>query len=504
MRVLMLVLGVLAAGAAGSLALFTAGDVPGAAVGVGLLVLVVGGLWLARAAMRALTLVFAVVLVGALGFGGWNAYELASAFTTTAGDSEPPDARALASAEAKIESVEQQAGFRLELTQDELEAMVQDALLDGNGPIHTVEVELLRDAEGEPGYLDFTARFKNGSLTATGEVSYELVAGEIHLKIRDVGVGRFSLPAAARGAIEDLVERVTDLNQTLAEERVTVQELSVGGGRLVLVGAKAGGEVLTSETLLSGLREQVSGLSVSAAAPPVERIPPGEVNGVEHPGDVVYVALGDSLAANVGVDQPREGYVSRFHAEVQRRDGRPYGLRNLGISGETSGSLLRGGQLDEAVAYMGGRDVAYVTLDIGANDLLPHLGSSDCAEAPAGVACATRIEASLATYRQTLSQVLERIREAAPQAQIVFLRTYNPFSFGLALDFERATDEAVTRLNEIAAEVAREHGVRVADGDALLKGTAAATTHMTDSPPDIHPRGIGYSALAAALLDAIE
>ena len=43
----------------------------------------------------------------------------------------------------------------------------------------------------------------------------------------------------------------------------------------------------------------------------------------------------------------------------------------------------------------------------------------------------------------------------------------------------------------------------VADGLTPLSGRAASATHMTETPPDIHPTGAGHDALAAAILDAL-
>jgi lysophospholipase L1-like esterase len=502
MRLLAVLLGVLAAIAAGALALFVYGEAVAAGLLVALLVLAVLTARAGSAFARAMLVLFLVVFVGAASLGGWHAYTLAAALTASSGAADAPEPAALASAERKLDALDRQGGFRVELTAAELEAVIQDAIAQGETPIRRVEVTIV-GAGPEPGYVEFTAHFKSGSLTARGSVAYELHAGEVRLRIREAGIGRLALPAVARGAVEDLIERISDLNSTLTERRVTVQRLDVRDGAIVVIGTQADGRVITSASLLAGLSQRVSGLAVSAAAP-AERIGLGEVDGPERAGDPVYVALGDSLAANVGVDRAREGYVSRVHAELQRRDGRPYGLRNFGVSGETSATMLRAGQLDAALDFMRGRAVAYVSIDIGANDLLPHLGSDDCAGAPAGPACTARVEASLEAYATSLADLFARLRAAAPTAEIVFLQTYNPFSLGLALDFERATDQAVMQLNAVATRTARAHGIRIADGFTPMKGTASATTHMTASPPDIHPRSIGYAVLAAALLDALD
>jgi lysophospholipase L1-like esterase len=219
----------------------------------------------------------------------------------------------------------------------------------------------------------------------------------------------------------------------------------------------------------------------------------------------VIVALGDSLAANVGVDDAPHGYVSRVHAELQRQDGVAYGLRNFGVSGETTGTMIRNGQLDVAISYMETVEVAYVTIDIGANDLLGHLGSDDCADDIDAPACTKRLEAAFATYRANLAMILDRLAAAAPDATIVYLTAYNPFSLGLSggVGFERRSDEILRAFNDIGAALAIDRGILAADGFTPMQGTTAATTHMLDAASDIHPRGIGYDILAGAIIDAI-
>ncbi|MBM4416011.1 MAG: hypothetical protein FJ035_07170, partial [Chloroflexi bacterium] len=226
------------------------------------------------------------------------------------------------------------------------------------------------------------------------------------------------------------------------------------------------------------------------------------VDGREAPGSRWYVALGDSLAANAGVARARDGYVSRLHGALSERDGVAYGLRDFALSGESSGTILRA-QLSQAATFMRGADVAYVPIDIGANDLLPHLGSEEWSDGLALPACQSRVEASLAAYRANLDWLFREVRAAAPRARVLFLEIYNPFSFGIpGLAFEMDTDRVTQQLNVVAAEVAVRHGVLVGGCYTPLRGRAAGATHMSDSPPDIYPRAAGYDALAAALLEA--
>ena len=96
-----------------------------------------------------------------------------------------------------------------------------------------------------------------------------------------------------------------------------------------------------------------------------------------------YLALGDSLAAGF---QPGKGetpgYVGMLWRSVRKEQISSLELRNVGCSGETSGSLITGNhspchyaagsQLNAAVDFLEAHvgEVAFVTIDIGANDIV--------------------------------------------------------------------------------------------------------------------------------------
>ena len=508
LRILALILGIPTALVVGALALFTVGEVWAVAAIIVVLLFAIGALFAEKPLPMALVVVFPIALVGSVAYGGYNAYQLVQALTDESGPTDPADPDALASVEAKLDAIDTQAGFRIELTEAEMTAFLQDGLAENDTPIRAVFVDALAPGEGdEQGELRFEAAFKSGGLSAEGRVSYELRDGGFSVELLEIDVGAFRIPGVVLGALDDLVNGVldvNDVNDVLAEERATVQSVEVTDTSVVIVGTQAGGELLTAGALLQGLRENAEQIA-GAVEPPPEQYGAGNVNGTSADGASYYVALGDSLAANVGVDQPRDGYVSRFHRQILAADGSTLGLRNFGRSGETSGTLISGGQLQQAFDFIDSFPVEVVTLDIGANDLLGHLGSAECAESANDPACVQRIEASLVTYRTNLDRVFRDLTRAAPRATVVFLLTYNPFSFGFnVVGLEQDTDAIMTRLNDVAVEVALVYGVLIADGFTPMQGTAGATTHMAEAPPDIHPRAIGYDILTGALVEAIQ
>lgn len=496
------VLALLTALVVGTVALLVIGPVPAAIV----VVLVVGaGVVAQRDAGglgRPIGIVLLVALLGVGSYGAILTVELLEALATTEGVVDPVDAAALEAAEAKIGEASSGSAFRLELDEAELEAVVQEGLVSARDTIPVRRVDL--DLRGATRDLAFTASFKSGAgVVASGTAQIRAEAGGIEVDLGPLDFGRLQVPGLAAGAVQEVLAAVTDLNAALLAERASVQSVEVGEDVLVVTGTRATPDVLTDAQLLDAILAQAGGALGSVEAPP-ERIGRGVEASLDAPGSPVVLAVGDSLAANVGVDDPRDGYVSRVHAAVQRADGRSYGLRNLGVPGETSGTLLSGGQLEQAEAVLAARPATLVLLDIGANDLLGHLTSADCSADLASGPCQRRVEETLVAYRANLATILDRLTAAAGDARVVLLQAYNPFSLGIGESTQaRASSAILRRLNQVAAEEAARRGVVVADGFTPMEGTTAATTHMLDPEPDIHPNAAGYDVLAAAIVDAL-
>jgi lysophospholipase L1-like esterase len=235
-----------------------------------------------------------------------------------------------------------------------------------------------------------------------------------------------------------------------------------------------------------------------------------------------YLALGDSLAAGrqpTTGDQPTRGYAGPVLAGLQQTEPGTQ-LKNLGCSGETTGSLLRGGlcrypegtQLAAATAFLAAHPgaVPLVTLDIGANNVLA------CAGAAIDPTCAANATTSAAT---DLASILGRLRAAAPQARIVVLTYYNPllaaYRQGAAgRQYATASQPLLASLNAVITAAAASVGASVADvagafETALTSGSPEPTnvarvcawTWMC-SRQDIHANDEGYAVMARAVLAA--
>jgi lysophospholipase L1-like esterase len=183
-----------------------------------------------------------------------------------------------------------------------------------------------------------------------------------------------------------------------------------------------------------------------------------------------YVSVGDSLAAGVqpigdAADMHRtdEGYAEQLLA-IARQHSPRLSLIKLGCPGETTTSLIDGGicsyrhgsQLDEAVSFLRAHrnHVAFITIDIGANDF--PCQAPECF--PAGVA---KIQANL-------PKILSALRKAAGRdVPIVGMTIYNPFLAAWLLggqDYAKMSQlDMMGPLNDLFRGIYKAGGAKVAD-----------------------------------------
>ena len=267
------------------------------------------------------------------------------------------------------------------------------------------------------------------------------------------------------------------------------------------------------------------GLALTAIAAGLVTAP---IVGADRP--VYYVALGDSLAtgaqpASSGVvnhlaaaNGTNRGYVDVLHAAL--REAIPgLQLRNFGCGGEGTVSMIEGGfgfdyrcgygktsQLDEAVEFLDAHaaEIAVITIDIGANDLLSGGGVPD-------------IEVNLPV-------ILDALRDVAGSAvPIVAMNYYDPFVAPVwfathDLDQLQAEIDSVVGFNDFLEGIYSAAGVRVADietafttrdliiGSSGLPRTverACAWTWICEVG-DIHANDAGYQVIADTFLDVIQ
>jgi lysophospholipase L1-like esterase len=227
-----------------------------------------------------------------------------------------------------------------------------------------------------------------------------------------------------------------------------------------------------------------------------------------------YLALGDSLAFGVGASNASTtGYVARAHEALGGSDRyRELGLDlvNVGVAGATSADLVaEGGQLDAAISQITSRrdtdsaddDVEVITVDIGGNDLLTLVApGSPCLESASVEPCRAAFGDVLSAIQRNLSDALTRLREAAPEAVLVVVDLYNPYS-GTGDLREPIAEIGVGQANGVISAVTAnpDLGVRTASIFQLFGGRGGQWI----APDGIHPNDSGHAVIAEAVIAAI-
>jgi lysophospholipase L1-like esterase len=251
-----------------------------------------------------------------------------------------------------------------------------------------------------------------------------------------------------------------------------------------------------------------------------------------------YVALGDSLARGVqpdatGASVPTtEGYAERVFA-VERRHRPGLRLKKLGCPGETSTSMIRGGichyragsQLAAARSFLrahAGR-VAFVTLDIGANDI------DGCVKN--GALDTTCVSTGVTAAGKNVPRIVKQLRTAAgPATRMVGMTYYDPFlalyvqggasqtlavaSVTLAKSFNSTLAGAYAGAKFAVADVAKAFATEdqtpttVAGVGTIPTNVAricALTWMCAPAPrgPNIHANPAGYALLARTFEKAL-
>jgi lysophospholipase L1-like esterase len=229
-----------------------------------------------------------------------------------------------------------------------------------------------------------------------------------------------------------------------------------------------------------------------------------------------YVALGDSITFGFQPnDDITDGYADDLFSDLRAADVTD--SLNFACGGESSTTMIQGGcqfkfathvkysgsQLNAAINFLHAHpgQVSPVTLDIGANDMLPDYDAAHCT-------AKSTMDADLATLDTNLTKtILPRLlRElTTPRGQrtgdLILLDYYNPFakqcpdsaSFIHVLNDHLVSDAAQFRVPVVDVYTAFGGDAQMADNVCTLTWFCDATFH------DFHPTSRGYRVIADTL-----
>jgi lysophospholipase L1-like esterase len=241
-----------------------------------------------------------------------------------------------------------------------------------------------------------------------------------------------------------------------------------------------------------------------------------------------YLGLGDSLAFGY---QPNldwsHGYVYQFYSNLQAHGSKS--RTDYGCNGEKSTTFIKGGcpyayalhnyyfgsQLNAALSFLKNHagNVSPVTLDMGANDVLPDINSSTCQ-------VSSSWESDLATMNTNLTgtilpKLISALKNSSGQltGDLVMMNYYNPFankcpadaSYTTELNNDLATDWNAAWAAQgfsppphglVDVYTAFANNPPPPTGDGVQN--VCTNTWMCSSSADIHATTAGYGVIAGA------
>ncbi|WLW53615.1 SGNH/GDSL hydrolase family protein [Streptomyces sp. YU58] len=273
------------------------------------------------------------------------------------------------------------------------------------------------------------------------------------------------------------------------------------------------------------------GLAISAAAIALSTPGPAIADEATNGKDATYyISLGDSLTTGYQPDVDKDtdlAYTDDLYAQLKQRTP---GLKHirLGCTAETTESLIKGGKCDypnaksqldaalQALAQHRGK-VAYVTLSVGANDILLNCVG------PAGSLDGACLNSQSQTMAKNLAQIAGALREAGTKNTRFVGSTYhNPFlaTWLLGAAGQQAAKESaplVGAANTGITQVYKSTGFKVADvagafssddfttqvnvpgaGEAPLSVAKICRLTWACTMKDPHPNADGHKVIAGA------
>lgn len=217
-----------------------------------------------------------------------------------------------------------------------------------------------------------------------------------------------------------------------------------------------------------------------------------------------YLALGDSLAYGYEPNLDwSHGYAQKWYGNLQSHGARS--MTNYGCPGETSSTFINGGcpysildhnpysgaQLTAAVSFIQAHagNVSPVSLDIGANDLLPDINTSNCTVSSTWSSDLAHVDSNLTTI--ILPQLTAALTvNGTRSGDLVMMNYYDPYQNLCPGDVSY-----VQQLDAHLASDAAQFGVPIADVFTAFGGATTPNSHicsytwMCSSYKDIHATG---------------
>lgn len=244
---------------------------------------------------------------------------------------------------------------------------------------------------------------------------------------------------------------------------------------------------LVSITLIFALILSLVGVPVSAADAP----------------KVIYLSLGDSLAAGVNSDKQIGDGFSDYTKKYLEENGllEDY-TKKFAVPGDTTadvlGDLTTNVELQEAV-----KKADIISISAGANDILKQAKVD--ASAGTVVFDPAIIMPTLTSIGENYAKILATIKTLNSDAKVLVLGTYYPFPhFTNEVLKTQLMTLAETLNNTVSKAVTSSGATFVPIFDVMGGKDTEKLKKVLPNPLDIHPNAEGYKLISGALVEAIK
>jgi lysophospholipase L1-like esterase len=210
------------------------------------------------------------------------------------------------------------------------------------------------------------------------------------------------------------------------------------------------------------------------------------------PKEISIISAGDSLTEGIGDTTKTGGYLPYLRTLLEEEKGiKEVDFYNFGVKGNRTPQLLKRLQTDEMNEQLSTADL--VILTIGGNDIMKVVKDN-----------ISNLQLSIfdkekEVYINHLYQIMNTIIRANPDAYIVLVGVYNPFSqwFSDIKELDQIVSDWNVASQGVVANYQNAYFVGIED---LFKSSTESLLH-TDN---FHPNNKGYELIAQRLNETLE